>query len=606
MLKGQFVVALAHLVPALVETLADLTEPGVGNRWGPREVRDYAAASLRNCDACRAAAPQAPSIVTGGPGRGSLYVVLATNGTEVATCLGKACRPVGEGRLRHVIKLEDHLPLKDYLAPLGYHDDAPDLPAMFHLPTHVMEAAWRAALSSVAEEAAPLIAAGGDVFLTFHAVLRDTKERNARMYVSAVDPLALRAMIATLDVSDLRLMVLIDDAFAVAARLTVEGKMYYGMPAPTVLLDLVSWRRHEVLAADLIARVLEVPRLIVPVNIPLTTFEKILTRPPDEMVHLSYEVSEPFRLEPEETDARLAFVTTVAEGLREISSVTLIECTAVDDYRLVFGEGKARPVPRPRWPVPQEPLLAAPVDSDNVTLMENGCARASAHEVRRLRGALLESVHVRGRALAAQAAGGVVLLRPFSRRDGEASEGMRIVAQLNEALRISGHEPSRRPTFIYHPDSDERRRVAYLLVRTLSGVLETRPKPTEVDALVAFLACDPDLGSKMQRAVRSPANIGAGRALLDLLEAGAGARPFRARGDSPELTERFGAAMRNALAGGSSQPTAKTSFGAARWLGVPDTTAAEVVRLVKDWLGDVSGSGSRSANGLRTEPAKEL
>lgn len=603
-ITGQFLVVAEHLFPGLVRQVLDAlpADGGASRLWTAEETLEQARLSVENCDECirqRAWLPKryriAVAVADGD--RGALYIAVGTSGSGVDGVLARAVD--APGRAREVVSLERELTqaLATFARSVPGRTNLGVMDAV-RLPDPALKAVWQRAAHATLTKTREHLDAGSDVFLKLHAVYRDIPSWNSRMYVSAVDVMYLREVVERSRPARVQVLAFIDDCFDGALRVMGEQGMYSGERVEDVLLDLVQWRGHEVIASRYVADALGAERLIVPTKSSAASFESILGAPVSEVVYLSHDVTAPYRWDVAERAAHITFVTDVAAGLRA-RGVPLVETTGVDDYRVELdADGQPRDKLRARWPVPPD-ALSPQEESARRRSLERGWARRHPHDVRRLQTALLNSVHARGRAFTAQAGGGVIQIRPFARPSGESSEGMRIVAAANGTL-VAAHveDIPRRRTVIYHPPQDERRRRARQITDAFlaAGSLAEWGLDPSIDgeALVRALAGLDNLVEVVSslKAVTAGAAMSGG--LLGLLDrAGLPVGPVREsdRGVHRTLRDRFARRARAALFVRPSDETSRAAFAGATWIERELTAEALVDWLSDHWFPHRAGAG---------------
>jgi hypothetical protein len=489
------------------------------------------------------------------PGR--LFIITAISGMSVNTVLSKCLKTSDGTRDRVIVKLDAYVThfatqyLKDPTDDVSFRDILP-------LPPRILRACVRQALEpalsgghpSLAhlKSVIPALTAGKDVFLTLHASWYSGMHHG---FINSINACLLAEHLRSHGLRVSRVIMLVDDIWDIIARLMRQSYMFdqhhHRVPteddiagnevlksAPQVsrpitpnLVKLTQWRQHEFDRSQEIAEA--VPRaddssaetLVFAVKQPVSTFQKLLEQPTANITYLSISVAEPYKLSKPDRLARIDFVNRVIRQLRRKDDVTLLEPISVDELRIMrdtdddddyIGSSELRE----RWPVPaldqKDQLLADGFldDSDEAFFVQYpflGRDDTGEH-LALLRRLLHDMVIARNRVLVGQA-NGVVLLRPFTRRDSAASEGMQIAAVMNEQLRQFDEqspdpgERRRRKTVVYHPRGDEqlRRQAAVTLV------LQREYAAAKIDGLWQLLAVQSDMWTVFEEwraAARTP------------------------------------------------------------------------------------------------------
>jgi hypothetical protein len=484
--RGQFIVVLEHISPGWGKELLPLYGPGTkgGRGFTVEALRRELDRVREQCELCSMVQPRAVDTGT----RGVLVVVFATSGVALTTCLSRAS--AGAVR-RHIVSVESFLLADPRLRDALRTGDEPVMKAALKLPFPQLCALWRDAMEQAGAKAKDLLATG-DVFLTLHGVYWG-KGEDSYGFLSCLDLRALNAAAHAAEASRILVLMLLDDVWRTVGRLSVGARPLFDErdSVSAAASAIVAWRRQEFIVADYVARLLtsQPTAITFGVQHPLATFERLLTRPLDELVYLSYGVPG-----PADVAARTIHQSRINEMAAEIRSrdvVTVVEAGAVDEHRQPRRQSLHAGTLRQRWPLPNDvPMLVGPepdieafADQPFKRVLGTPFPKGRETEgtLSRVRDLLYASVYGRGRSLVVQAEGGVIGLRPFYRDGGFGSLGMQIVARLNEDLcALSGPNGRRRQTVMWHLPEDEKRRVVHLIAE----VCHIHLSPTAGEPLV--------------------------------------------------------------------------------------------------------------------------
>ena len=605
--RGQFIVALEHISRGWGKELLPLYGPGTGRGRG-LTYEALVAELDRVRDACDLCSMEKPR-VTDPATRGALFVVFATSGVALTTCLERAAGD--PARPRHVISVESFLLADPRLRAALREGATPTMKAALKLPFPLLCALWRDAIEQAGARAHELLATG-DVFLTLHGVYWG-KGEDSYGFVSCLDLRALNAAAHAAEASRIVVLMLVDDVWRTVGRLSIgERPLFDPRDSVTAAASaIVSWRRQEFIVADYVARLLTSQPTAITFGIqhPLATFERLLTRPLDELVYLSYGVPGP--VDPEARAVHERRINEIAAELRSRDVLTVVEAGAVDEHRQPRKQSLQAGTLRSRWPLPpdvptlvgNEPEIEGFADQPfrRVPGSPFPQARETEGTLSRLRDLLYASVYGRGRSLVVQAEGGVVGLRPFYRDGGFGSLGMSIVARLNEDLRaLGGPHSGRRATVMWHLPKDERRRLVHLVAEVCHLHLSPSSgypvvhgwSAGSMSPLESWLATHDEGEQLVTMAVDmkvDPSEVG--RKTVEALVSSRAALARAGEFSDAELAAiatartNLGAALRKALTadadpGDERSITRLGAFGAARWVVRDESPARLVDRLL--------------------------
>lgn len=338
-------------------------------------------------------------------------------------------------------------------------DDLPPSPRLmdvFRNPETILLTIWKKAFEQASVKIDELLTSH-NVVLCMHASWRSGGTSTTLSFVDPHDLVSWQTRADTV-------INLIDDIYDMHARLSRPGEKYGNSSSferqVHSLIELIEWREIEYAATEIIARSLGASNsFLLAVKHPMKTLVDLIRQPSPRTVYLSHPITE-IRRRNDWYGETKQNIDKVAAILRD--QFVLFEPTTIDELRLSTDPSVGPRLSR-RWSLPMNSdhskcdLITEPESADATFLITTPGANpdVDAAQIRLLMERIDFHVNWRDRRLVNQSHA-LVVLRPFSKKTGEISGGVREEALLHQSLRAA--DPSRPKGLVWHPSEDEENR----------------------------------------------------------------------------------------------------------------------------------------------------